>query len=76
LGVRLVVSYADPAHGHHGGIYQAGNWVYLGRTHAEAAHRVRAGTSWHGRSASSKYGSRALQWLRDRVDPHARQPQY
>ena len=27
-GVRLVVSYADPNHGHHGGIYQAGNWIY------------------------------------------------
>lgn len=29
-GVRLVVSYADSTHGHHGGIYQAGNWVYTG----------------------------------------------
>lgn len=29
-GLRLVVSYADPAVGHHGGIYQAGNWLYLG----------------------------------------------
>lgn len=31
-GLRLVVSYADPAQGHHGGIYQAGGWTYLGRT--------------------------------------------
>lgn len=31
-GLRLVVSYADPAQGHHGGIYQAGGWVYVGRT--------------------------------------------
>lgn len=29
-GLRLVVSFADPAHGHHGGIYQAGNWLYSG----------------------------------------------
>jgi hypothetical protein len=28
--LRLVVSYADPLQGHHGGIYQAGNWVYKG----------------------------------------------
>lgn len=28
--LRLVVSFADPAQGHHGGIYQAGNWVYSG----------------------------------------------
>jgi hypothetical protein len=29
-GVRLVVSYADTAQGHYGGIYQAGNWVFSG----------------------------------------------
>jgi len=29
-GLRLVVSYADLNVGHHGGIYQAGNWVYVG----------------------------------------------
>jgi hypothetical protein len=28
--LRLIVSYADPEAGHHGGIYQAGNWVYRG----------------------------------------------
>ena len=28
--LRLIVSYADPCEGHHGGIYQAGNWVYSG----------------------------------------------
>jgi len=26
----LIVSYADPEQGHHGGIYQAGNWIYRG----------------------------------------------
>lgn len=29
-GLRLIVSYADPEAGHHGGIYQAGNWLYTG----------------------------------------------
>lgn len=29
-GIRLIVSYADPEQGHHGGIYQAGNWIYDG----------------------------------------------
>lgn len=28
--IRLIVSYADPEQGHHGGIYQAGNWLYKG----------------------------------------------
>ena len=29
-GLRMIVSYADPEAGHHGGIYQAGNWLYTG----------------------------------------------
>jgi len=29
-GLRLIVSFADPSQGHHGGVYQAGNWVYCG----------------------------------------------
>lgn len=29
-GLRIVISFADPNHGHHGGIYQAGNWLYSG----------------------------------------------
>ena len=29
-GVKLIVSYADPEQGHHGGIYQAMNWLYKG----------------------------------------------
>ena len=31
-GLRLVVSFADPAANHHGGIYQGGNWCYLGKS--------------------------------------------
>ena len=29
---RLIVSFADTFHGHHGGIYQGGNWIYSGDT--------------------------------------------
>ena len=29
-GLRLIVSFADPSHGHHGGVYQAGGWIYSG----------------------------------------------
>jgi hypothetical protein len=31
-GLRLIVSFADSSQGHHGGIYQAGNWTYAGRS--------------------------------------------
>ena len=30
--LRLVVSLADPVHGHVGSIYQAGGWIYVGTT--------------------------------------------
>ena len=29
-GLRLIVSFADQSQGHHGGIYQAGGWIYSG----------------------------------------------
>ena len=32
--LKLIVSFADPQYGHHGGIYQAGNWIYCGDTAA------------------------------------------
>lgn len=34
-GLKLLVSYADPYHDHHGGIYQAAGWLYLGTTKPE-----------------------------------------
>lgn len=31
-GIRLIVSFADQRRDHHGGIYQATNWIYAGET--------------------------------------------
>jgi hypothetical protein len=31
-GLRLIVSFSDPAEGHYGGIYQATNWIYAGES--------------------------------------------
>lgn len=33
---RLIVSFADPMHDHHGGIYQAAGWIYSGTTDASS----------------------------------------
>ena len=30
--LRVAVSYADPKEGHHGGIYQADGWTFIGKT--------------------------------------------
>lgn len=48
--LRLVVSFADPEHGHHGGIYQAGNWTYLGRSTEGLYYRLADGTLTHNRN--------------------------
>lgn len=70
-GLRLVISYAASERGHHGGIYQAGGWVYVGTI---ASHGfILKGDFVHARSVGSKYGTGAarLEWLRANVDPEA-----
>jgi len=47
--LRLIVSFADPGEGHHGGIYQAGNWIYTGRQPSTTEYIAPDGKQWHGR---------------------------
>jgi len=70
-GLRLVVSFADTAQGHHGGIYQAGGWFYEG-TKKYHAYRVN-GKIVHPKTLHSKYGKggQSVTWLRNNVDSHA-----
>ncbi len=70
-GLRLVVSFADTKEGHHGGIYQAGGWVYIGSlTHH--VYRVK-GVEVHPKTLHSRYGvgGQSIPWLRANVDPRA-----
>jgi len=55
-GLRLVVSFADPEHRHHGGIYQAGNWVYCGRSSDGLYYRLADGTVTHNRNLQGPKG--------------------
>ncbi len=58
-GIKVVFSYADKSNqGHHGGIYQANGWLYLGErsTSDKGAYYVIRGKQMHGRSARAKYG--------------------
>jgi hypothetical protein len=63
-GLRLVISYADPMQGHHGGIYQAGNWVYDGLSNGQAGFVIINGKEYHKRSVSSKYGNAKPSYLK------------
>jgi len=51
--LKLCVSYADPNNGHHGGIYQATNWIYTGKTPKDYQYKDRNGRIWHSRQVSA-----------------------
>lgn len=51
--LELIVSYADPKYGHHGGIYQALGWIYTG-TSQQSFEYIKDGKRWHSRQVSEK----------------------
>jgi hypothetical protein len=69
-GLRLLVSYADPEHGHVGVLYQALGWLYIGQTGRESLIRLN-GRLTHPRTVTSRYRTRAIEWLRQHVAPDA-----
>jgi hypothetical protein len=52
--LRLLVSFADPEQGHHGGIYQATGWVFNGNSQASDEY-IYKGKRWQGRSFRNNY---------------------
>ena len=70
VGIRLVVSYADPNHAHTGAIYQAGNWIYTGKTSADFEAIDKSGRKWHSRQVSRTGVSRQYGEFR-RVPKHS-----
>ena len=54
--LKLIVSFADMEQNHHGGIYQACNWIYAGMT-LPADEYLYKGKRWHGRAFRKCYGS-------------------
>lgn len=53
-GIRLIVSYADQMQGHHGGVYQAGNWVYVGSMKGVPSLKYK-GKVWHSKALRTSY---------------------
>ncbi len=68
-GTRLVVSFADPSQGHHGGIYQATNWIYTGSSARGRFYTIH-GKITHPRSLVSAGKENSLSGARE-IDPHA-----
>lgn len=72
--LRMIISYADPSQSHHGGIYQAGNWTYLGQSPSSVEYIAPDGKQWHGRMVSASgrklvYGQMRSVWRHDQCTP-------
>ena len=52
--LKLIISFADPSEKHHGGIYQATNWVYSGKSATSFKYVDKSGREWHSRQVSEK----------------------
>ena len=61
---NLLVSFADPTHGHHGGIYQAASWNYHGKREPTCDGVLINGVFKAGRSCNSAYGTRSPEKLK------------
>jgi len=59
--LRLIVSFADPQYGHHGGIYQACGFAYVGATApGHIGFDCPDGSFVHGRICNSRFGTRSV----------------
>lgn len=68
--VKILLSYADPYAGHLGTIYQATNWMYVGRANPVGKVQIN-GQYYHFRTIHDKYGTKDMRVLR-KMFPDAR----
>lgn len=55
--IRLIISYADINEGHLGGIYQAGNWIYTGKSSKTTIYKY-GGKYVHSRTLGVQWGEK------------------
>lgn len=70
--LRLLISFADRMEqGHHGGIYQAGNWIYVGDFTGCGGYLIK-GKRLHSKSVHSRGWLQSVEWLKNNIDPKAK----
>ena len=70
--IKMVVSFADVDQNHVGTIYQATNWIYLGRTNiGERGAFIIHGKKIHPRTIGAAGGVQSVNWIREHIDPDA-----
>ena len=62
--LKFLITYADPAQGHLGYIYQSTNWVYVGLSQATPLYDIGDGRLYHSRTLSQICGTHSLKYLR------------
>lgn len=72
--LRLIVSFADPSEGHHGGIYQAGNWIYNGQTSKSVEYIGPDGKRWHARMVKKQGWTTVQGKIRKTLTPSQCEP--
>jgi hypothetical protein len=73
-GIRLVVSYADLDSNHHGGIYQATNWIYEGLFGKDSVSAfIINGKKTHRKSIDSLGVKQSISEVRRCLDPNAQE---
>lgn len=63
--LKFLISYADPAQGHMGTIYQATGWIYTGLSSAMPLYDLGDGKVRHCRSLSHAYGTHSVKHFAD-----------
>lgn len=70
--LKLVVSYSDCDQNHHGGIYQATNWIYDGKHGAGSVSAfIIKGKKTHRKSVNSMGVKQTIDAVRKELDPNA-----
>ena len=74
--IKMIVSYADADQNHYGTIYQATNWIYLGRQNENTRGGFCInGKFVHPKSVHSRGWKQSIDWLREHIDPDAEEVQ-
>lgn len=72
--IKIVVSFADNDQNHVGTIYQATNWIYLGKYgKGDRSAFIINGKKTHPRTIGSAGGVQSIEWVRKHLDPNAQE---
>ena len=71
--IKIIVSYADLDQEHTGIIYQATNWIYLGKyNEGTVGATIIHGKKIHNRSVNNRYGTSSFEYIKKYVDKNAK----